>query len=184
MKDPILRALFLFNGIFVFAGSLLGPLYAVYVLKLGDGVISVSSSWSIFVASITLFTFIVSKFKDGERREHDMLLAGFLIRAFVWFAYAYINTIPQLLVLQLINGLGAALGTPSFDALFAEHLDKNHHLNEYANYQVLTNLLMAVGTFLGGILVAKFGFIPLFYIMGSFALISFLGFSLQSDKKP
>lgn len=132
--------------------------------------------------STTIFTLIVSKFKDGEKREEDMLRAGFLLRAFVWLAYTQIHTIPQLLFLQVINGLGAGLGTPSFDALFAEHLDKNRHLNEYANYQVLSNFLTAFGTFLGGLLVAQFGFTPLFYIMSAFAFISFLGFVIRPKR--
>ena len=176
MKDSLLRALFFFNGIFVFAGSLLGPLYAVYVLKLGDGVVSVSTSSAIFMASATLFTFLVSKFKDGDTREEDMLRAGFLLRAFVWLAYTQIHTIPQLFFLQILNGLGAGFGSPAFDTLFAGHLDHNRHLKEYASYQVMTNLVTAFGTFLGGLLVAKFGFTPLFYVMSSIAIISFLGF--------
>lgn len=183
MKDHLLKSLFLFNGIFVFAGSLLGPLYALYVLKLGDGVISVSTSSALFMAATTLFTFLVSQLKDGQKREEDLLRAGFLLRAFVWFAYTQIHTIPQLLFLQIINGLGAGFGSPAFDALFAEHLDKSHHLHEYADYQVLTNLLTALGTFLGGLLVAKFGFTPLLYVMSGTALISFFGFFFLPVKK-
>lgn len=183
MKDPLLRALFTFNGIFVFAGSLLGPLYAVYVLKLGNGVVSVSTSSAIFMAATTLFTFIVSKLKDGDKTEEDMLRAGFLLRAFVWFAYTQIHSIPQLITLQVINGLGAGFGSPAFDTLFAGHLDKNNHLKEYAGYQVMTNLVTAMGTFLGGILVARFGFTVLFYLMCGFALISFFGFCFPPKAK-
>ena len=176
MKNNLLKSLFLFNGLFVFAGSLLGPLYAVYVLHLGDGVVSVSTSSALFVASTSVFIFLVSKFKDGESREEDLLRAGYILRSFVWFGYAFIHSIPQLFLLQIINGLGAALGSPAFDTLFAQHLEKNKHLKDYANYQLLTNIVTAIGTFTGGLFVAHFGFIPLFYIMGSLALVSLLGF--------
>ncbi len=183
MKDPLLRSLFIFNGIFVLAASLLGPLYAVYVLKLGQGVIAVSTSWSIFLVATTIGTYIISRFKDGTNREIDMLRSGFVMRAFVWLMYGFIHTLPQLIFLQILLGVGEAFGSPAFNALFAEHLEKHEHIHDYADWQIVSNIMTAKGTFVGGFVVAWFGFRFLFLGMAAFALISFVGFCLQSNRQ-
>ena len=38
-----------------------------------------------------------------------------------------------LLVAQFLLGIGEAVGTPAFDVIFAEHLDKGKHINEYSD---------------------------------------------------
>ncbi len=183
MRDSILRALFTFNGVFVLASSLLGPLYAVYVLRLGQSVITVSTSWSVFLIATTVGTYVISRFKDGTNREIDMLRAGFLIRAFVWLMYGFIHSLPELILLQILLGMGESFGSPAFNALFAEHLEKHEHIHDYADWQIISNIMTASGTFLGGFLVTWFGFRFLFFCMSGLALFSLFGFSLTANKK-
>ncbi len=167
MKDGALKLLFFCNSIFVLAGSLLGPLYAVYVQGLGhDGILTISSSWSIFLFSTTLCTFIISRIGDKARKD-DLLIAGFLVRAFIWIAFIFINSIAELIMLQALLGFGEALGSPAFDTIFAEHLDKNVHIREYADWHLLSNIVTASGTLIGGFIVSRFGF-PLLFICMSF----------------
>jgi len=42
MENVALRVLYLYNGIFVGAAAMLGPLYAIYIEKFVDGVTAVS----------------------------------------------------------------------------------------------------------------------------------------------
>ena len=72
--NKALRTLYLYNGIFVLAGGLFGPLYAVYAQKIGADVFVISLSWSIFLISSTLFTFIVSKFGDKVEDAYEKLI--------------------------------------------------------------------------------------------------------------
>ncbi|MDO8621327.1 MAG: MFS transporter [Candidatus Levybacteria bacterium] len=181
MKDGALKILFISNGIFVFADSLLGPLYAVFVQKFADGVLAISISWTAFLISTTLFTFLISRVGDKIRKD-DMLMASFIVRAIVWLSYIFVGNIPQLIALQIFLGIGEALGSPSFSAIFAEHLDKNHHVQEYADWRLIANIVTAVGTMLGGLIVAKLGFEYLFLAMSLLAVISFLEI-LQRSKK-
>ena len=60
MTNRTLKILYLYNGIFVFGGSLLGPLYAVYVGIIDTSILSVSVTWSAFLISTFIFTFIIS----------------------------------------------------------------------------------------------------------------------------
>ncbi|MDO8619566.1 MAG: MFS transporter [Candidatus Daviesbacteria bacterium] len=181
MNNKALKFLFVCNGIFVLAGSLLGPLYAVYVEKLGRGVLAISTSWAVFLLSTTFFMFLVSRFGDGLRKDY-LLMGGFLVRAIVWFMFIFISSIPELIILQIFLGIGEAMGTPAFGAVFAEHLDKDHHVEDYADWQLVQNMMMAIGVILGGLIVNSFGFKYLFFLMSALATISFVGMLFKPNR--
>jgi len=174
-----LKTLFLFNGIFVFASSLFGPLYAVYVEGIDKSVLAVSSSWSAFLFSTTLFTYLMSKWGDKLKETEYFLICGYLIRAIVWIGYIFAGNFYMLIFLQILLGIGESLGTPSYDAIFAEHLDRNKHIRDYSIWKVISNLVGASATLIGGFVVFAYGFVPLFVFMGALALISMLGILLS-----
>lgn len=179
MNNKALRALYLYNGIFILAAGLFGPLYAVYVQDFIQSpiepVVIVSVSWGIFLVASTLFTFFVSKFGDQVKEKEYMLMAGFLIRALVWVLYIYVHSLVFLIILQILLSLGEALGTPSLNSLVAQHVDKGRRVEEYADMTIIFNLCAGIATILGGLVVARYGFQPLFLSMAGLALISFFG---------
>ncbi len=69
-----LKILFLFNGNFVFASTLLGLLYAVYVETIDTEVLSISITLASFLLLATLFTFFVSKRGDSIREKEYLFL--------------------------------------------------------------------------------------------------------------
>lgn len=169
-----LKVLFSINAVFVFASQLLGPLFAVYVLKIDGGVMLISLATSTQLLSSTLFLAIVSKWGSGVKEKEYLMAGGYLLRALGWFAYMFISTPVGLVLLQLVFGLGEALGSPSFNAIFAEHVNKENDVSMYADWSVISNLIMALGTIIGGLMVTVWGFGVLFGIMSALALISFV----------
>lgn len=174
-----LRVLVLFNGIFVFASSLLGPLYAIYVDGIANSVLAVSSSWAVFLFSTTVFTYLMARWGDRLKAKENFLILGYFVRAVVWFGYIYVGSLQALLLLQFLLGLGEAFGTPAYDAIFAEHLEKNKHIKDYSIWKVVSTLLGALATCMGGLLVTGYGFVPLFAIMSVLALVSMFGIILS-----
>lgn len=179
MNNQALKILFIYNGVFVLAGSLLGPLYAVYVEKFQAGIMPISISWSAFLISTTIFTFIISKVGDRIKEKEYLLLAGYFVRAMTWFLFIFVGDIMFLIILQICLGLGEALGTPAFDVIFAGHLDDGKHIADYSNWKLISNSMLALGTLTGGIIVSGFGFTPLFLLMSLLAVISFIGVILK-----
>lgn len=177
-----LRILFLINAVFVFASSLLGPLYAIYVQGIDRNIISVSFSWAVFMFSSTIFMYFVSKYGDYIKEKEYLLAAGFLVRCLAWFGYIFVSNLSGLIALQIILGLGEALGTPSWDAIFAKHLDKNKEIMDYSDWNIVRNLMIAIATVVGGVLVTYFGFNLLFTLMGLLAFISFIGVLITPKK--
>ena len=181
-SNKSLKVLFLTNGIFVFAGSLLGPLYAVFVENFNTSVFSISLTWAVYLFSVFVFTFLISKIGDNIKEKEYLLIIGYFIRAFVWIMFVFVTNINQIMLLQIAIGLGEALGGPSFDAIFAEHLNKGEHIEEYSDWKIISNALTAIGTLIGGIVVTKFGFNFLFICMSLFAFMSGICLYLQPRK--
>lgn len=182
MDNKALRTLFLYNGIFVGAAAMLGPLYAIYVVKFVDGVTAVSVSWAAFLISTSIFTYIVSRKGDGIKEKEYLLLAGYIVRILSWILLIFVNNLTALVLVQILLGLGESLGTPSFNTLFADHLDKNKHIKEYSSWTLIVNLSSAAGILAGGAIVNNFGFKALFLFMSVLSLVAFLGVLLKPRK--
>lgn len=182
MNNKSLKTLFIFNGIFVFASSLFGPLYAVYIGLLDKNILSVSITWSSFLIATVIFTLIISKLGDRIKEKEYLLMAGFFVRAIAWFLFIFAGNVFHLILLQALLGLGEALGTPTFDAIFAEHLDGGKHIKEYSNWKLVLSGATGIGTITGGLIVIAFGFQWLFVSMSVLALIAFCGVLVQPRK--
>jgi len=185
MVNKSLKLLFLFNGIFVLGSSLLGPLYAIYVEQLDQGILSVSISWTVLILATTLVTWVLSLVGDTIKHKRYLIAAGYLIRVFCWTGFIFITNIPHLLVIQFFLGAGDALGGPAFDTLFAEHLDKGKHLQDYSDWKIVSNIITMVGTMIGGYIIYKYGFDLVFVTMALLGTLSFIGiiYSPKVEKK-
>lgn len=177
-----LKILFLSNSLFVFASSLLGPLYALYVEGIDGKILSVSFSWFAFIVSSLLFTYLVGKYGDRIKEKEYLLLAGYLLRAFVWIFFIFVTNLSSLIILQILLGVGEALGSPAFESIFATHLDKEQPISNYSTWKLFEKLAIAVATLLGGFIVSLGGFSPLFTIMSFLAFISFTIILFQPRK--
>jgi MFS family permease len=179
MGNVALRVLFLYNGIFVGAAAMLGPLYAIYVVKFVDGVTAVSISWAAFLISTSIFTLIVARKGDEVKEKRFLLLAGFMIRILSWIMLIFVHDLTALVLVQVLLGLGESIGTPAFNAIFAEHLDSNKFIKEYSSWSLIANLSSAAGILTGGAIVNEFGFKALFLFMSALSLIAFFGILLK-----
>lgn len=184
MQRAHLRVLFLYNGLFVLAGNLLGPLYGLYAQQLKGSITTVSMSWIVLLVSTTFFSIFLTGPMGRAERKENLLLAGYLVRALAWMGFMFITSINELLVLQALLGLGEALGSPAFDALFAEKMNANNRIGEYARWKLVSNVMTMVGIGLGGVIVASFGFTALFGLMALLAMFSFIGLLLHGSQSP
>lgn len=181
-NNVALKVLFISNSIYVFAALLLAPLYAIYVQKIGGGVLLVSISTAVFYVATSIFLIFMARWGDRVREKELLLATSYFIRGIVFFSYLFINSPLLLISSQALLGLGEAVGTPTFSALFAIHLDKKEEVMEYSDWTLIANLVMAMGTIFGGFIVAGLGFNYLFIIMGSLAFLS-AGWILFTPRK-
>ena len=181
-NNTALKVLFVSNAIYMFAALLLGPLYAVYVQKIGGGILLVSISTAVFYVASTLFLLFVARFGDRVREKELMLVASYIIRGLGFLSYIFIRSALFLILVQVLFGLAESLGTPTFGTLFAKHIDKKEEVMEYSDWAMVSNLVMALGTILGCFLVSSLGFNFLFVTIGALCFIS-AGYILFTPKE-
>lgn len=165
-----LKLLLTINSIFVLAGNLLGPLYAVFIEGLGGSIAVVSGTWSVMLLTTTLVNFVLIRYGDKIKEHEYFLIAGFIFRAVAWIGFVYAHNLIAIILLQIVIGLGEAVGSTGFDAIMAEHLDKSSHIRDYAVWKTISNLLASLATLIGGFVVTWYGFSPMFIFMGIIAL--------------
>lgn len=119
-----LRILITLNTIFSFVVGLFAPFYAVFVIRIGGNLAVAGFSWALF--SILTGTLILLFSAWGlKMKEQELLIAlGYLLRGVAFASYAFMSTIPQLIITQIVWAVGAALGTPAFDATYSMHTIK------------------------------------------------------------
>ncbi len=173
MKNNLaLKILFVCNAIYLFAALLLGPLYAVYVQKIGGGVLLVSITTAVFYVSSTIFLILMSQRGDEVKEKKLLLAASYAIRGFGFLGMIFVNTALALILIQIVFGLGDSLGTPIFSALFAKHTNKKMEVMEYSDWTLVANLVMALGSIVGGFIVSGLGFNFLFVTIAFLCFVS------------
>lgn len=165
INNRALKVLFTYNSLFLFSAMLLGPLYAIYVSKIGGGVLLISISTAVFYISSTIFLIFVSRWGDKVKEKEFLLVASYMLRGLGYLGFIFINSAIWLILIQALFGLADALGTPTFGALFSQHLDKKQEVLEYSDWSIVSNLVMAMGTVIGGYVASIFGFGCLFVLM-------------------
>lgn len=169
-----LKILYASNGLFVFAGSMLVPLYALFAESVGASIFIVSALAATQLLS-KLVTTIFLRFVGDEVKEKEYLLVmGFILRAFGWIGLIFFPILAGLFIVQIILGVGDGLGSPAFRAMFATHLDAGHEVKRYSDWELILGFAGATGALVGGYVVTTFGFPILFAAMSAIAIASAL----------
>jgi len=180
-NNTALKVLFVSNAIYIFAALLLGPLYAVYVQRIGGGVLLVSISTAVFYISSTLFLLFMARWGDRVREKELMLVISYIIRGLCFLCYIFIENALFLILVQVAFGLAESLGTPTFGVLFSKHIDKKEEVMEFSDWALVSNLVMALGTILGGFVVSSLGFNFLFVSIATLCSAFWILFTPRGD---
>ncbi len=179
--NKALRRLIAVNGLFLFGAMLFAPIHAVFIQKIG-GIILIGVSAAAYYISASFFLWIVGRLGDKVKEKELLLAASYLIRSAGYLGFLFVNSPLTLLLLQVFFGLAEALGTPSFGAIFAKHLDGKMEVMEYSDWALVSNLIAALGALIGGYFVSSLGFGVLFVAISIMCFISFLGIYLSPRK--
>jgi hypothetical protein len=170
-----LKLLILTNSFIVIAINLFAPFYAVYIAKLTESNYHIGTIWSAFVVLAALFTFILSRFENNKQYADHFLIASFISRSIGWYLYTVATNIYHIYFIQVFLALGEALGTPSYNLLFTNFLQKGKIAYDWGVNSSITFLTIGVASFVSGFIIEWYGFNVLFYIM---ILLSFIAMIL------
>jgi DHA1 family quinolone resistance protein-like MFS transporter len=100
-----------------------------------------------------------------------MAVGGTFLLAVVPFIYIFSTNVTHIFIAATVNGLGSGLANPAWFSLFAANLNKKARGWEWSIYSSSVGMGTALTAFLGSILATKFGFTPVFAVVGVLALI-------------
>lgn len=165
-----LRVLILANAVLMFLVSLFAPFYAVFIASLGGGIALAGFSWALYsiISGVLILLFANWELKI---KEQELLIAlGYVLRGGVFLSYAFMGTLTQLFITQVLWGIATALGTPAFDAVYASHTTTEDSIVQWGGWEGIASIMIGIGALVGGLVIQGFGYQVVFLAM---AAISF-----------
>lgn len=167
-----LRTLITINMIFTFVVGVFAPFYAVFVVEELHGNLAFAGmSWGVFTIISGVLMLLFIKWELRVREQELLLALGFLVRSVVFVSYAFMDSLPQLLLTQVLWGIAAAIGVPAFASLYSTHTTRDHSIGEWGGLEGVSAIASGVAALVGGLVIESFGFQIVFFIMAG---ISFL----------
>ena len=171
-KNKGLRILLLTNALILISSAMLAPIYAFFIEGVGGDILDASFAGTAFALTAALTSFVTGKMSDKVREGEFVVILGYSLMALGYFLLIFVDSIGSLLFVQILLGFGEAIYSPSFDALYSKHLDKNKAGEEWGAWESTNYITIAAGALLGGLIANSFGFDFLFLIMGVISTFS------------
>lgn len=172
MMNKFLRILLIADSLKVFSVAMLGPIYAIYVNDIGGGVLA--ASWSVALMSLSsgITMYLAGKKADKMKNKKVAISLSYLLLALSYIGYMLVTNVYSLLIVQVYAGIAVAIGTPAFDGLYSQKLDKNKESSEWGNWEIMAEFVSFFGALIGGLLVVYLGFNALFIFMAILTLFA------------
>jgi len=173
-----LKLLLSSSALFLLAGGLFGPIYAVFVEQIGGDLLTAGGAYAAFSVVAGILIFFISRWEDHVRHKEKLVVGGFGLSCLGFLGYLFIQSPFDLFVVQIIFGVGEAFGTPAFDGLYSNHLDRGKFVSEWGLWESMHYIVIALAAIIGGFLANLFGFRFIFVIMFALSLLGLLVSSL------
>lgn len=173
MNSRVIRTLLLSEGLYLFAGGLLGPIWAIYVENIGGDLLEASLAFGTFMLTAALVTHILGKIEDSNRYKAKFVVFGYLMGALGFTGYLFVDSPLSLLGVQAILGMTVAVKDPAYDGLYSKFA-KRHLTLAWGEWEAMDYLTSGISAIVGGLIVTFFGFKSLIFVMIIFSLLGLL----------
>ncbi len=165
--------LLVFSDIFVLTGfGLISPIMAIFIKEnLVGGTIAAVGVAAAITTIVRCTLQLLFAYIGKPEHRYKMVIAGTFFIAVVPFIYLFATNVNYIYLASLVHGFGAGLANPAWFSLFAANLSKKARGWEWSIYSSSVGIGTAASAFFGARLAMKFGFRPIFIIVGIFALI-------------
>jgi len=149
--------------------SLLSPIFAVFVIeKISGGnlqIVGIALAIHLFVANVlSLFTAKYFDKTDGDADEYKYLAIGYTVISLLPLLYSWVDSVWQVYLLQIINGIMVAISYPAWRGLYARSIDKGREAFEWSFNASANGLKAATAAVLAGYLAENIGYNAVFIV--------------------
>ena len=163
-------------ALFGLAAGMFGPIYAVFVEQIGGDLLTAGAAYAAFSFAAGILIFIISRWEDHVKHKEKLVVVGYFVMTLGYLGYIMIRTPLDLFVVQAVLGVGNAILSPAWDAIYSKRLDKGRYASEWGIWESMNYIVIALAALIGGFLANVFGFRFIFVIM---FILSFFGFLIS-----
>jgi len=161
-----------FSDVLIVSGwGFTNPLFAVFLTQQikGGNLELVGLSTAVYCILRSALQLPFARLIDGIKGEIDdfvIMALGSVIMSLVPFLYALATTNIHIIFFHALLGIGSAMVSPGWLAIFTRHIDRHIEAEEWGIYNAMVGLGGALTGALGGFMAERFGFRTLFVIVG------------------
>lgn len=166
-----IKVLLTAHGFVNIALGMLGPIYALFVEDIGGDLLNASWAYAVYMCTAGCVTYLLGRWEDHYNHKESFVFVGYVLLTFGCISYLFVQSQAMLVVTQALLGFGIAVAAPSFDALYAAHTSRHKEASEWAMWESLNSIVLAVSAVIGGYIATMFGFHILFVCMSVLSAI-------------
>ena len=158
-------------GLFMLAGGLFGPIYAVFVEEIGGDLLTAGGAYAVFAISAGVLIYFISRWEDRVKNQEILIILGYVCSMLGFGGYLLVREPWHLFMVQVIFGIGEAIGTPAYDGVYSRNLEKGKFASQWGLWETMAWILAGISAFAGGVIAEEFGFQILFIVMFILSII-------------
>lgn len=159
------------NSLILLSCSILGPIYAIYLNKIGANLFEASMAMGIFAIVAGITTYIFGKISDSHDPKKIMIL-GYFLMGLAFLLYNFTSSLYGIYCLQILMGLGEAIYSPAFDKTYTESMPKNKIGSTWGLWELSNYFAQAIGALIGGLISEYLGFNAIFITISTMCFVS------------
>jgi DHA2 family metal-tetracycline-proton antiporter-like MFS transporter len=150
------------------------PLIAVFLSGsiLYGNIVAAGVGVTIYGLIKSVFRIPLSKYCDIKGLHKQFMIIGYFIMAIIPLGYYFMNNIYQYYALQVLSGVGIAIGRAGWYGIFSRNIEKNQEAYTWGVIQTAIGLTESLTAAIAGIVVTYLGFHILFLLAAILSQIS------------
>mgnify|MGYP001573671818 CR=1 FL=1 len=169
----VLKVLLRAQGFLIAAFAMFSPIYAIFVERIGGGILAASGSVAAYSIATGLMIYVISRWEDHVKHLEKMVRIAYALSALGFLGYIFVQNITQFIVIQVLLGLSVAIRAPALDTLYSRHTDHKKTVSEWGDFETMVYIVGAIAALVGGYIAKTFGFNILFMTMFLLSVVSF-----------
>jgi MFS family permease len=174
--NRIIKYLILSDLVFYTGWGLISPIFAIFVVEKiqGGNAFVAGLASAVYLILMSLLRVPFGMFLDtrpGERDDYWFLTVGLFVAALTSFGFIFAKFPWHVYLLQIIRAITMAMTLAAWPAIFTRHIDKGKESTEWGLDATSVGLGAGISGAIGGWAVIKFGFNPVFIVVGIVGLI-------------
>lgn len=179
-----IKFLLIADSFYNLALGMIGPIYAIFVEKIGGDILDASWAYFVYMISSGIIIYLISKWENKVKHKEKLVSIGYFLTSVGCFFYIFVYNQPTLLITQVILGIATAFLNPAFDATYSHYVNKKEETSEWGSWESLQYIVIAIAAVIGGYMANIFGFKILFSFMFVTSFIgAIISLNLFKDKR-